>query len=315
MALWQSIKKSVKTNARTLEYILNDVGNAVAFIPEIIGTTCLDGLYWLGNKIGAKPLFSWLGNVLKNSCSILGAIIKGVFGISAGLLGASIKIVGGILTGQGPVILRGLWDLASPAIGTIILVIGKLIALVQSIFYLQGFERPLNADEKAELKKIFLRGMDLYLIRIITGHAGIFDATPRAFTLGNTLYLKTDSFPTSLLVHECSHSWQYHHTGNRYTADAFGAQWFVDDAYNWFKEIENRHKTDWLDFNPEAQAEFLEDTWRYGSLVDKNGQLIDYSKGSYYLADGKTTFGKFNSSGKDLSDIANNAIRQIRKSW
>lgn len=315
MATWESIKKSVKTNARAIEYFVNNVGNALAFIPEIIGTGCCDGLYWIGSKVGAKPIFMWLGNVFKNSCSILGAIFKGVFGISAGLVSASIKITGGILTGQSPVILRGLWDLASPIIGTIILVIGKLIALVQSLFYLQSFERPLSVGEKTELQKIFHKGMSIYLIRIIEGHSGIFDATPRAFTLGNTLYLKTGTFPTSLLVHECSHSWQYHHTGNRYTADALGAQWFVEDAYNWYKEIENRKKTDWLDFNPEAQAEFLEDTWRYGSLVDKDGFFVDFSKGSYYLADGKTTFGKFESSGKDLSDIANKAIRQIRKSW
>ena len=199
-------------------------------------------------------------------------------------------------------------------IGTIILVMGKLIASVQSLFYIQGFERPLSANEKALLQKIFHKGMNLYLIRIIEGHAGIFDATPRAFTLGNTLYLKTGAFPASLLVHECSHSWQYHHTGNRYSADALGAQWLLEDAYNWFKEIEVRKKTDWLDFNPEAQAEFLEDAWRLGSLVNKDHQVLDYSKGSIYLADNVTSFGLFEAFGENLTEMLNNAIREIRKS-
>src|SRR5690606_36153770 len=234
---------------------------------------------------------------------------------SAAALGSVIKITGGILTAQSPIIFQGFWDLISPVMGSIILILGKFIALVQSLFFLQDFERPLSESEKNVLRKIFQRSMNLYLIRIIEGRSGIFGVSPRAFTLGNRLYLKTNSFPTSLLVHECSHSWQYHHTGNRYTADAIGAQWFVDDAYNWFKEIDLRKKTNWFDFNPEAQAEFLEDIWKHGCLVNKDESIIDYGKGSFYNADDENSFGKFEAYGNNLTDIANQALHQIRKRW
>lgn len=315
MSSWDDIKKSVVSASRAIEYFVNEIANTLAFIPEIIGTGAYDGLTWIGSKIGASSVFKWLGAAIKNSCSILGAFIKGIFGVAGGIISASIKITGGILTAQGSVILRGIWDLLSPTIGTIILVIGKFIALVQSLFFLQGFERPLTSDEKAQLRTIFHKSINLYLIRIIEGHSGLYDLTGRAFTLGNTLYLKTSLFPNSLLVHECSHSWQYHHTGNRYTSDALGAQWFVDDAYNWFKEIDIRNKINWRDFNPEAQAEFLEDIWKHARLVDKNGNTIDYGKGSFYKADNQNSFGLFEAYGKNLTDLAQNTISQIRKRW
>lgn len=315
MSQWKDIQRSVTQIGRFVEHFFSKIGIILAFIPEVIGTACFDGFYGLTKKSGNSKFIIWPGSIIKDSFSITGSAIKAIFGIIGAALGSVIKISGGILTAQSPVIFQGIWDLLSPTIGSIILLVGKLISLVQNLLFLQGPERPLSESEKGNLRSIFGKGMNFYLIRFVEGRSGIFDASDRAFTLGNTIYLKTDSFPFSLIVHECNHSWQYQNFGNRYTADALAAQWYVDDAYNWFKEIDRRKKTNWRDFNPEAQAEFLEDIWKHGKLADQNGTLIDHGRGSFYKADNKSSFGHFTSYGRDLSEIANRAIIQVRKKW
>ena len=84
-----------------------------------------------------------------------------------GILGGGIKVVGGILTGRGSLILEGLWDIGSPTLGMIIVVSGKVVSMLQSIFYLQGFERPLTDHEKLQLERVFKDSLNYYVIRII----------------------------------------------------------------------------------------------------------------------------------------------------
>jgi hypothetical protein len=122
-----------------------------------------------------------------------------VLGIVGGILGGEIKVVGGILTVRGSLILEGLWDIGSPTFGMIIVVLGKVVSMLQSIFYLQGFEQPLTDHEKLQLERVFKDSLNYYVIRIIEGYAGLFGLTSRAFTLGNTLYMKTKTFPIDLI--------------------------------------------------------------------------------------------------------------------
>lgn len=315
MGLWNKIKKAVKKVADAVEDFVNDVGDAVGDAIEAVGDAINDGLNWIGEKLGFKAPFSWLGGIIKGVFSFVGAVIKGVFGIVGGILSGVIKIVGGLFTGQWSLMLEGLWDIFSPIIGSIIVIVAKLISLVQSIFYLQGFERPLTDKEKSELKRVFKDSLNYYVIRIIEGHAGIFGINSRAFTLGNTIYMKKKSFPIDLLVHESTHVWQYQQTGNRYASDALAAQWFVPDEYSWEREINTRNKDDWSDFNNEAQAQLLQDIWINGELHDSGGTMLNKGNGCFYDSDNKKAFGHFEIDGGNYTDIADDAVKTVRNEW
>lgn len=322
MGLWNNIKQTahkvardVKNAAEAIEDFINDIADGVGNAIETIGIGINDGLTWAGKKIRLKPVTSWLGGIMKGIFSLAGEAIKGLVGIIAGAVGGTIKIIGGILTMQRSLITEGLWDIFSQVSGFVIVILGKLIALIQSIFYAQAFERPLTKDEKAKLKKIFKKTLNYYVVRIIDGHSGLYGISPRAFTLGNTIFMKTTSFPFDVLVHETTHIWQHQQKNVRYTADAITAQWFVPDAYNWKKEINERNKSAWNEFNKEAQAEFIEDTWIYGDLRDGNGSIVRSWNGAFFDADRTQLFGHFYRSGMDYTDIARDAVDILRKEW
>ena len=306
------IHSKMKNAAEAIENFVNNIGDVIGNAIQTIGDAINDGLNWLGDKIRVQTVFSWLGGIFKGVFSTVSAVIIGAFGITGGIAGGFLKFIGGIFTGKGSIIPEGFWDMFSPIFGTIIVVVGKIIAFVQSIFYAQAFERPLTEDEKLQLKKVFKKELNYYVIRVIEGHCGLFGLSPRAFTLGNTIYLKTHKFSIDLLVHESTHAWQYQRTGNRYTSDAVAAQWVVKDGYNWRKEIDERKKTDWVEFNVEAQAQFIQDIWRLGELRDNEEKVLERRNGSFYDADGKNKIGHFNIRGSDYTEIANAAVKTIR---
>ena len=279
---------------------------------EAAGATLLDALDGLGNKIGLTPICGWLGNILKGIFSLAAVVFKAIFGMLGWMLAGLIKIIGGLLTWQHALLLDGAWDILSSALGVLMLLTGKLVALLQSLVYAQGFERALTNTEKSELARVFKGRLNYHAIRIITGHSGIFGFSPRPFALGNTIYMKTANYSPDILVHEVTHTWQYQQGAGRYASDALTAQWFIPDAYNWQREIDERHKTTWQALNKEAQAEFLRDLWRQAELRDATGTVLQKGNGSFYDADGVLTFGYFTTGDKDRSDIAGNALRTIR---
>ncbi len=315
MGLWGKIKKGIKKAANKVKDFVNDVGDAVGNAVEAVGDAINDGLNWLGEKLGIKPVFSWLGGVLKGAFALISAVIKGVIGIIGGIISGVIKIVGGLFTGQWDLMPEGLWDIVSPIIGAIIIILGKAVALIQSVFYAQDFERPLTHNEESQLRRVFKDALNYYVIRIIEGHSGLFGINSRPFTLGNTIYMKTDAFAIDILVHEVTHVWQYQQTGSRYASDALTAQWFVDDAYNWQKEINDRGKSDWNDFNKEAQAEFFQDLWLLGARRDTSGAILSTGNGTFFDADGTKTFGHFEVSGNNYTNIADRAVATVRDEW
>ena len=298
---------------RSVQFFFCAIGEIPSRGFETIGCRIQDGCYSLGQKIGMTPIFQWFGGVLKGIFPLIATIFKGAFGIVGGIFSGSIHLVLGILTLNGNQLRLALEDFLIPTFGFLIIFIGKLIAHLQSLFYLQSFERPLYENEKQLLTNVFQDSIHLYSIRIVEGHSGIFDLTPRAFTLGNTLYLKSKDFDEDLLIHEATHSWQYQHLGIRYALDALLAQWFVPDAYNWKKEFVERNKERWQDCNMESQAEFIEYLWQWGHNVDKDGRMVDFGKGSFFQADGQMLFGKFVAYGEDFTLIATHAVSNIRK--
>ncbi len=155
--------------------------------------------------------------------------------------------------------------------GGVIVLLGRLVGAAQRVVPgVQDKERPLTEAERALLEEVFGDSVALGDVRVVPGRSGLFGVNARPFTLGNTVYLKGRGDP-GVLVHECAHVWQYQHHGPRYAADALFAQAFVDDPYNWAKEIE-RGKTAWTAFNAEAQAAFVEDAWA-GRVED--GELAE----------------------------------------
>ncbi len=169
--------------------------------------------------------------------------------------------------------------------GAVIMVGGKAVAFVQALLGMQ-WPRPLTSDEVAHLSTVYAGSVDLSLVRLVPGRAGVFGLNKRPFTLGNTIYLKNTGGP-SVLVHECAHVWQYQHLGGRYTFDALWAQLTVKpDAYRWADEL-GRGRSHWRDFNREAQAQFLEELAEAG-------------------------LGRFVVAGVDHTDLARETLAEVR---
>ena len=214
---------------------------------------------------------------------------------------------------RGSMISSRWFNVTSAIVGPVVVTVGRIASLVQSMLRLQAPKESLNDREREVVKRVFRNSLGVSKIRLIKGKSGVFGIrNPRAFTLGNTIYLKeydTKKRP-DLLVHECMHIWQYQHLGSRYATDALGAQLFVADEYKWEKEIERGHEN-WVDFNKESQAQFFQDIYKDGQLT-VNGTDTTTGKGAYFDADGQTKIGKFVRNGTDHTNIANAAIVVVR---
>src|SRR5262249_44481459 len=153
-------------------------------------------------------------------------------------------------------------------IGAVVYGVGTLISLGQRVSGFQRAERALSKQEREMLRRIYLNAVSLYEIRLIEGGSGVFEGTHRPFTLGNTIYMTdTDSAARpDIRVHESVHVWQYQNKGARYTMDALGAQQFIPNAYDWETDLQSAGRKGWDDLNAEAQAAFIQDLWRLGTM-------------------------------------------------
>jgi hypothetical protein len=271
-----AVSSAVDAAADVVEGVVNAAGDAAADVVETAGNLAQDGLNALGDALGGIPVvggflkgaMSWLGGVVSGASNFFGAIVKAQMGALGGVLAGVIRILGGLVALNPGLMLKGFLDIVSSIAGGIVLVSGQLLSHVQRAFFLQSADRPLTKEERERLRRVFGPSLALYNIHIIEGWSGAFGITPNAFTLGNTIYMK-DRYAVvgpSLLVHEAVHVWQYQNVGARYTTDALGAQFFMDDAYDWQAELD-RGLTRWWDFNKESQAEFMQDVWVVGTLT------------------------------------------------
>lgn len=301
--------------AGRVETALNAVAEVIADVCETPGNALLDGLSGIARRSRhAHAVTQWLGGIFAGVLDLGGAVVKGVVGIGAGVLAGAVRIVGGgvgaALTGRSGLLERGARDVLSGAGGALVVTVGKLVALVQSVAAVQAPRRPLTADESDMLERVFRGSVALYNVRIVEGRSGLFGVNKRPFTLGNTLYMKAISSETnpSVLVHECAHAWQYQNVGARYAADALAAQAFIHDPYNWRLELE-RGRGGWLRFNKEAQAELLRDAYRSGSRDGKRPA----GKGEFYedepIGDGV----RLVLDGRDHTTLAREAVATVRR--
>lgn len=229
------------------------------------------GIDAAGNRLG-DSVGRWPGGVVVAAASLVAAVVAGVAGLATRHVPAAVA-------------------------GGVILVLGKVIALVQA---LAGLQRPrgLTEAETALLTEVYRGSVDLAAVRLVPGRAGVFGASDRPFTLGATIYLKGDALSDHVLVHECAHVWQYQHLGPRYAFEAIWAQWTVKpDAYVWTDEL-GRGRHAWREFNREAQAQFLEDLARRHR--------------SFFAADPVADGASFVHDGTDHTDLARAAVEQLR---
>ena len=268
----------------------------------------IDHIPGIGTFLGT--VFRWIGAVVSGVFDLFASIIKGAGSIIAGVLGGLIRIIGGILTFSRRLSNKGLLRILSGIAGAILIVGGKLLSLVQTAIFVESFERRLTDKEKQILIRVFKNSLALYNLRIVDGRSGLFGINSRPFVLGNRIYMKgiDTMLNQDIFVHESTHVWQHQHFGSRYASDALGAQLFAKDPYNWRLEIQNG-KTDWTNFNREAQAEFIQDIYLVGKLM-RAGVPTDNSNGVFYDADGEKTSGLFIYD--DYTEIADKAVKKMR---
>ena len=179
-----------------------------------------------------------------------------------------------------------------------------------------GDKRPLSDAEVQLLRGVFGDGLDykpVRLVRMAPFIAGINGS--RAFVLGNTLNLPSidydalwrgDKAKAWLLVHECTHVWQYQHHGLGYVAESLWAQGF-GEGYDYVKAL--RAGKPWKKMNPEQQAQLIQDAF-HGGYFEMAGVRFGAvgGKGAVLRPGGKTPEGF-----TDYTPVLVAAVEELRR--
>jgi hypothetical protein len=275
---------------------INDAADNIADVIETAGTRAQDATSGAHERSECKPdraqpskeapgtVGAWTGAVACGICDLAATAVKGVGSTVGGLVAGVMQIVAGIGRADSVMMKRGLIDTASGFAGGVLLVAGKFVSLVQIVAGVER-KRKLTDQEIAMLKLVFRTSVALYNVRVITGKAGIFGFNNRAFTMGNTIYMKDTAAGRwdQTLVHEATHVWQYQHLGSAYSSDALAAQLYYErvkktSAYAWSDPTVNRGSMVWDDWNREAQAQFVEDIYANGAA---NGGRFTFRSTDY----------------------------------
>jgi hypothetical protein len=293
--------------------VVHPVGEVLGSILETIG----NGLSGILNAITVgflRGALRWLGTVVSALFDFFATLIKGFLNLVANVMAGFLRIVGGgiggLLAWDRRLFLRGIGDFLSGIVGAVLAVLGKLVALIQAVLFMQLGERSLTASEKALLGSVYRKSVRLYNVRIVDGFAGLFSVNSRPFTLGNKIYMKGVNPATDpgTLVHECCHVWQNQHEGIRYIAGALWAQFTLPgQGYYWEDELKRGHFR-WRDFNKEAQAQFLGEVFDSGQQIPPMG-----SPGEFYIDDPVGDNVVFMSSGIDYSGLARESVTYVRR--
>ncbi|MBX5457215.1 MAG: DUF4157 domain-containing protein, partial [Thermogemmatispora sp.] len=174
-----------------------------------------------------------------------------------GLGGAVVGAVGGFFVG-GP---------AGAVIGGVAGLLGGAAAGDR----LSQQRRSLTPDEIAYAREIYADSLD-YSAITITKHSILSSGASR--TVGNTINLEDDYYDGDtlnltpegrlILIHEMGHVWQYQHGGLAYIPESLVAQirgaiggGSRNAAYDWRAAV--KEGKPWEEWNPEQQAEAIED--------------------------------------------------------
>jgi hypothetical protein len=261
---------------------------------------------------GLRWALHWLATIVSAATDLVSTVVKAVVELVAAVVAALLRLVGGAIGVVGSAgrsrrtFVQGSGEVGSSLAGPLLLCSSKLLALVQAVLLSQRGERPLTADERALLQRVYRGSVALYNVRVVDGFAGLFSFNKRPFTLGNTIYMKhrEPERYAATLVHECAHVWQNQHVGSRYAIQALWAQVTEDDAYRWTDELARGRR--WLDFNREAQAQLLMHVWQRGRRGAAVGDGVAYADDP--VGDDVT----FTWDGVDRTALAREAIAAVR---
>ena len=318
--LGNGISTAANAVADVLETVVVIIAEVVSTFVETIGNVIADLLDSVGNVLGAFPViggvlrgaFHWLATVTIAAFDLGATIIKGGLDLAANVISGITRIVGGGLGGllawDGRIFVKGVGDFASGIAGSFVAIGGKTLELVHAVL-LQVGERPLTVPERDMLTRVYRNSVNLNVVRVIVGNAGIFSINNSAFALGNKIYMKGRDPATHLdtLVHECCHVWQYQHKGTRYLSDALWAQATLPGAvYSWIDELARGHLR-WQDFNLEAQASFLDRIFNSGIQL-----RLTHTIGEFYDDDPVGPNVEFNVNNTDYTVLARESVAYVR---
>lgn len=350
MSFWSDAKKAVrkaaKKAAEAASTVVNTVSEVVSDAAETVSNAVESGLNTVAGAAsnipgvgGALSTFvRWNARIAGAAGDMVSAGIKASGGLLGGSMAGLIQIGVGTLTFDGAMIRDGYIEMSSGITGSIILFGGKTVALLQAAFPGVDQRRELTEEEKALLRRVFLDSVALHNVRMVDtkSGAGFLGMGTRPYALGNTIYLmgRNPSREPQLLVHECTHVWQYQNKGSSYSSDALGAQATVPDPYSWEREI-SRGNDQWTQFNNEAQAAFMEDIYTHGQLttftpvftgnvlVPTGLSISQPGSGVFYDAEGYrdtpsgpvVTVGQFTFNKTDHTVRANKAVGVVRNDF
>lgn len=133
-----------------------------------------------------------------------------------------------------------------------------------------------------------------------------------ATTMGYQIYFRSP-VDSVTLVHEAVHIWQFQFGGTHYIGQSafyqFGHWFGGKDPYNWFTEIGSDVNGWYLMESTEAQAEFVEDAYNFGTFKFDGGVLA--SNGAFFLQrdDGSNEFiYGIDANGNETTNPANGAL-------
>ena len=282
MSLWSKAKKAIhkaaKKVAQAATTVVNTVTNVAADAVETAGNAVESGLNKLADAAtripgvgeGIASVARYSGRVFAGATDMAAAAISTSGNLLGATVGGAVLIGVGMATFDGRLIVDGYRGITAALIGGAILFTGKAVAGLSALFPGTDQRQPLTEDQKRLLRRVFKDSVALSNVRLMKSKwgAGLLSSGDRPFTLGNVIYLKgrnVDNEP-ELLVHECTHVWQFQNVGAEYSSEAVSAQWFVPDAYNWEREL-RRGNDKWPTLNREAQAKLLEDIYTNGELI------------------------------------------------
>lgn len=310
MSLWNTAKsagkavgKAVKKAAKVVGDAVTKAADVVSDAVETVGNVVGDGLKKVAESNPRLRYLGWIGLLVSGTAKLAAAAIKSVGGMAVSV----VKIVAGLVTFDGSLIVEGLKDLGHAILGAVIVIGGAALAFLQESVFPVVTPRHLNALELQLISLVFHNSIAKSNVRVVDGYAGVYSISERPFVLGNTIYMKNktaDANPEEF-VHECVHVWQYQHYGSRYASEALTSQWW-GVGYEW--ENEASAGKDWDDFGREAQAELIGDVYYHGGVrsgVTGSGAFFaesDEAKRAFLSPD----------SGTDWTDLANVATRRIR---
>jgi hypothetical protein len=204
-------------------------------------------------------------------------------------------------------------DVAAAVVGSMLAISMKAITSIQAAMHMQMGERTLTQDELNMLSLVYRQSVNLELVRVVDGFAGLWSITAAPFTLGNTIYMKEwrNTHPksyASTIVHECCHVWQNQHIGVRYIADALWARTLPNMGYTFEDELAIGH-FHWQDFNKEAQAKLLELVYADGT---RNGVRGEFYKDDPIMGNVEFKFTNTKFKETDYTVLARESVMYVR---